>query len=202
MKEAEEKKDKEKPKADADEGQEGRVEGRQGRGPRHRPRRPGHPQGPAHHPLLVARRRPRQQGRRDALLPGALREEREPVVHEPADQGNEDAGGAQRQQRQHGVGQGAEEHLPAGRRHDLEDRPGRRQARERRASAARVVADTEAERAAMFDHVWRRTARHVLLRPAITASTGPASARSTRSTCRTSATTTSSPRCSARCSAS
>ncbi len=116
-------------------------------------------------------------------------------------QGNEDAGHAQRQRRQHGVGQGPEEHLPAGRRHDLEDRPGRRQARDRqlqqrgrRRHRGRARGDVRSRLAAH--------ARHVLLGRLPRRRLGRRSAPSTRSTCRTSATTTSSPRCSARCSAS
>jgi len=187
VKEAEEKKDKEKPKADRREGQEGRAEGRRGRRRRHRLRRPRHPKGPAHHSLLAAERRAVEQGGETPLLPRALREERQPVVHEPADQGNEDARCAERQRRQHGVGQGPEEHLPAGRRHALEDRFRPAPSARASASAARSWPTRRPSgRPCSTTSGGARATRST--RRATTASTGSASAPSTRSTCRTSAT--------------
>ncbi len=108
---------------------------------------------------------------------------------------------AQRQRRQHGLGQGAEDDLPAGRRRPLQDRPGRRQARpigikrrdgrRRRRRTRRLSSTTSGAGCARPS-----------TRPAITAPTGTPSSRSTRSTSPASATTTSSPSCSARCWAS
>ena len=96
VKEAEEK--AAKAKADVAKKAEGAETGG-ARGAGARPRRPRPAQGAAHHPLLVARRRRRQQGRRDALLPRPLREGHEPRVYLPSHEGDEDAGGPQRQPR-------------------------------------------------------------------------------------------------------
>ncbi|MCK7521438.1 MAG: hypothetical protein MZV64_28995 [Ignavibacteriales bacterium] len=113
-------------------GQEGaRREGEEGGGQAARDRlgRPGPAQGPPDHPLLLARRRPGQQGRRHALLPGPLREGHEPLDDQPQDARDQDARRPQRQRRPHGLGQGAEVDLPPRRRLPVQDRPLERQAR-------------------------------------------------------------------------
>ncbi|MGZ5454265.1 MAG: hypothetical protein ACXW2R_08760, partial [Candidatus Aminicenantales bacterium] len=102
---------------------------RGGQAPRHRLDRSGPAQGAPDHPLSVARRRPGQQGRRHPLLSRPIREGPEPVDDRPQDARDQDARDPQRQQRPHGLGQGAEVDFPAGRRLTLEDRSRERQAR-------------------------------------------------------------------------
>ena len=62
-----------------------------------------------------------------------------------------------------------------------------------------MVLDAAAEREAMFDHVWRKTRDTFYYSGVSRHRLGSASGRSMRSTCPTSATITSSPRCSPKC---
>ena len=114
-------------------------------------------QGAPHDRIVVTGRRAREQGRRDALLPRALRAGHEPLVDEPPHEGDEDGPHAQRQRRQHGVGQGRRRYiflLADGAISRIDPTTAKR---DMVAMSGEEALDVDAERAAMFDHVWRRT---------------------------------------------